>query len=402
MKGAIEPKRAGRDDHPLNHSNPELVDLIRGQIARAGPVTFAWFMEQALYHPQHGYYASGRARLGRHGDYFTNVSVGPVFGRLLARQIAEIWAAAGRGTPFTIVEQGAHDGQLAADVLAALAADAPECFDHAQYRIVEPFQPLRARQADRLRQFSSRIRWSNSLGEMEPFTGVHISNELLDAMPVHVCVRRRSCDERDAWLELHVDWQDDSFTFCDGPISDRQIEHWLHRMPDVPAGFQLEINLSAIGWLGQLSAKLQRGSALIIDYGILRQDLLLRARGGTLQFRSQHRILDSPFAHIGNCDITAHLDWNAIATQAIDGGLDIVGFADQHHFLSGILSVYPDTVTSSDQATGRQLQTLLHPEILGRSFQVLGLCRGLTTDFRLSGFRFARDPVERLGLDRSR
>ena len=108
--------------------NPALVDLIRAKIRRDGPVTFAWFMEQALYHPVHGYYSSGRCAIGRRGDYFTNVSVGSLFGRLLAAQFAEMWELLRRPDDFTIVEQGAHHGDFAADVLCTARAKAPEFF----------------------------------------------------------------------------------------------------------------------------------------------------------------------------------------------------------------------------------------------------------------------------------
>src|SRR5438105_5645346 len=103
--------------------------LIRGEIERHGPIPFARFMELALYHPEHGYYASGRAAIGRRGDFFTNVSVGPLFGKLLAAQFAEMWERLGKPHEFSIVEQGAHDGAFARDALAAARADAPEFFE---------------------------------------------------------------------------------------------------------------------------------------------------------------------------------------------------------------------------------------------------------------------------------
>src|SRR3982751_4631088 len=135
---------------PGNPGNPQLIKLIRSRIAADGPVSFAWFMEQALYHPQHGYYGSGRAKLGRTGDYFTNVSVGPMFGRLLAAQFAEVWHHLGTPRDFTLVEQGAHDGTLANDILAALSEDWSDCFMAIRYWIVEPFQSLREQQIGNL------------------------------------------------------------------------------------------------------------------------------------------------------------------------------------------------------------------------------------------------------------
>src|SRR4051812_463082 len=128
--------------------NPDLVEFIRGEIRRDGPVTFAWFMEQALYHPQFGYYSSGRCQIGRKGDYFTNVSVGPLFGRILAAQFVEMWRVLGRPERFTIVEQGAHNGDFAQDVLKVVREAEPDFFKALRYCIVEPFPVLRLRQEE--------------------------------------------------------------------------------------------------------------------------------------------------------------------------------------------------------------------------------------------------------------
>src|SRR6201993_2799183 len=119
--------------------NPDLIRCIRGEIDKQGPVSFGWFMHQVLYHPEHGYYSSGRCAIGRKGDYFTNVSVGPLFGQLLGAQFAEIWERLGKIDDFAIVEQGAHDGQFARDVLVSAQARSPEFFAALRYRIVEPF-----------------------------------------------------------------------------------------------------------------------------------------------------------------------------------------------------------------------------------------------------------------------
>jgi SAM-dependent MidA family methyltransferase len=143
-------------------------------------------MEQALYYPDHGYYSSGRAAIGRRGDYFTNVSVGPLFGDLLAAQFAEIWERLGKIDNFLIVEQGAHHGQFARDVLESTHRRFPEFFSALRYQIVEPFSVLQDRQSETLQQFRDRVSWKKSLDELDAFTGIHFSNELLDAMPVNL------------------------------------------------------------------------------------------------------------------------------------------------------------------------------------------------------------------------
>ena len=160
----------------MSTGDPALVELIRCEISNHGPVSFAWFMEQVLYRPEHGYYSSDRATIGRRGDYFTNVSVGPVFGELLAAQFAEVWERIGKIDNFLIVEQGAHHGEFARDVLESLQRRFPELFSVLRYQIVEPFSALQDRQAQTLQQFRDRVDWQGSLEEIEPFFGVHFSN----------------------------------------------------------------------------------------------------------------------------------------------------------------------------------------------------------------------------------
>jgi SAM-dependent MidA family methyltransferase len=352
-------------------------------------------MEQALYHPQHGYYSSGRAKLGRQGDYFTNVSVGPMFGRLLAFQFAEMWEQLERPGSFTIVEQGAHDGQFAHDVLRAISEFSPEFFKAVRYIIVEPSPVLRETQRTALSEFDQRIDWSDSLETIEPFSGVHFSNELLDAMPVHT-VRRTNGTQ---WMEKLVDWKDDQFAFVEAPVRDPRLNEQLNEFRDVPGEVELEINLATLDWVTAVSRKLERGFCLANDYGFVAPDFAApQHRTGTLQCRAQHRVIDSPFDFIGNCDITAHVNWTAIARHAEKTGLTISGFTDQHHFLTGIIAVHPEAAQSSDPGVRRQLQTLLHPEMMGRSFQALLLSRGTAPYQKLSGFKFAREPVSRLGL----
>ena len=368
-----------------------LTEFMISQIERAGPVSFAWFMEQALYHPEYGYYSSGTARLGRAGDYFTNVSVGPMFGRLIAAQLAEIWEKLEEPPHFTVAEQGAHTGDLARDVLSAIERSWPQCFDRLRYVIVEPFAALRKRQTQAVANFAGKVTWCESLEAMETFVGVHFSNELLDALPVHLVGKRpRSAKNRETeWFEKCVDWQRDKFTFVERPIADNRLRQQLEQFAALPG--QFEFNQAALDWVDVVSTKLQRGYVLIIDYGYVHDDLVQPVdRAATLQCRAQHQIVSSPFDRIGACDITTHVDWTLIAQCAQKQGFEIAGFTDQHHFLTGIISERPELATENDPSCRRQLQTLLHPEMLGRNCQVLGLSRGMDLKHTLSGFKFAR------------
>ena len=190
-------KSATRDEilstaQRLNSSTFGLGPLAPGSIRREGPISFAHFMEEALYHPEHGYYSSGRCAIGRRGDYFTSVSVGPLFGRLMAAQFAEIWEKLERPDDFVIVEQGAHHGEFATDVLEALRETTAGFFSRPSAIGLWS----RSRFCGNARRpcfavFLAKTEWCASLEEMEPFCGVNFSNELLDALPVHLLVRGR-------------------------------------------------------------------------------------------------------------------------------------------------------------------------------------------------------------------
>jgi SAM-dependent MidA family methyltransferase len=349
--------------------NPDLIRFIRAEIEKQGPQSFAWFMQQALYHPEHGYYSSGRCTIGRKGDYFTNVSVGPLFGQVLAAQFSEIWERLGKINDFVIVEQGAHDGQFARDVLEFVQTRLPEFFDALRYRIVEPFPILEERQRQALESFRDKVEWRESL---QPFIGVHFSNELLDAMPVRLI--------RDGTEKL-VGLDGDKFVFVER-LLDKAI-----------------VNQPALDWIDGIAANLQRGYIIAIDYGYTNEDFQR-----SLRVHARHRNLHSPFEAIGEADITMSVDWKSVVQRAQDDGLRIAGFTDQHHFLTGIVSQlgrggspepppgdWGQSPLSDSRKAKRELQTLLHPEMLGRAFQVLALEKNIDPSVaRLSGFKFAR------------
>jgi SAM-dependent MidA family methyltransferase len=367
-----------------------LTDFIRDAIRRDGPVTFAWFMEQALYHPEFGYYSSGRCEIGRRGDYFTNVSVGPLFGRLLARQFAEMWELLGRPTDFAIVEQGAHHGDFARDVLAAAQERLPEFFARLRYCVVEPFPVLRQRQTETLAGFGAKVEWEKSLADFEPFCGVHFSNELLDAIPVHLVVRQDAGGE---WKERWVAEAGGGFGFVDRPIAEENLQRHVTKIPGfLTAPYETEVNLAALEWIEEVSRKLERGFVLAVDYGYARDHFYsAERRSGTLQCYAAHRTVASPLQDVGLTDISAHVDWTSIAERAEECGLTLTGFTDQHHFITGLLSRSAEDELQSPRA----LQTLMHPEFLGTRFQYLALGKNAAGD--LSGFRFARDARGALG-----
>jgi SAM-dependent MidA family methyltransferase len=362
--------------------NPDLIRCIRAEIDKQGPISFARFMHQALYHPEHGYYSSGRCAIGRTGDYFTNVSVGPLYGQLLTAQFVEIWEQLGKIDNFMIVEQGAHDGQFARDVLESAQKRAPEFFAALRYRIVEPFPVLQERQSRTLEQFRDKVEWRDSL---QPFLGIHFSNELLDALPVRLISGE---------MEKLVDVEGDNFLFVERALSQGAA---ASKLPSDRWAF----NQPALEWVDDVAAKLQRGYIIAIDYGRLADEFQAR-----VQVRAQHRNLGSPFEQIGHADITIPVEWSTIIERAQANGLRVAGFTDQHHFLTGIIAEFGRGGSPEPPAgycgqsplpdspkTKRALQTLLHPEMLGRAFQVLALEKNVPAGApRLAGFKFEREP----------
>jgi SAM-dependent MidA family methyltransferase len=375
-----------------------LIYAIRDQIRREGPLPFARFMEQALYHPERGYYSSGRCAIGRRGDYFTSVSVGPLFGKLIAGQFVEIWEALDRPDDFVVVEQGAHHGEFACDVLEALRAAAPELYSQLRYRIVEPFAALRRRQEGVLREFADRLEWTGSIEEMERFAGVHFSNELLDAMPVHLLVSKDDGGEL-VWWERLVERTSCGFTFVDRPIADPRLRARLAKLPAPPVeGYQTEINLAMLDWIESLARKLVRGVILVADYGLTRDEFYAPPRhAGTLQCYADHRVLPSLLESVGESDLTTHVEWTSLVEEAERCGLTIAGFVDQHHFLGGLLVSHPELAAAGVEKS-HALHTLIHPEFLGTRFQFLGLTKEFPDVVSLGGFRFGRDARARLGL----
>ncbi|MDP9290873.1 MAG: SAM-dependent methyltransferase [Verrucomicrobiota bacterium] len=372
--------------------NPDLIAFIVDTIRASGPIPFRWFMEQALYHPQFGYYAAGTARIGRRGDFFTNVSVGPLFGKILAGVFADMWERLGKPHPFTIVEQGAHDGDFANDVLTTMARDFASLADAADYCIVEPFEVLEPRQRTKLAAFADKTRWARSISELQPFCGVHFSNELLDAMPVHL-VRFRNGE----WREKFVDAQDDHFIWIDkAPTNNLREPLDAAGAPRIE-NYETEINLEVLEWIDALAQKIERGFVLAFDYGCARHEFFAPERTrGTISGYLRHERQPDPLENAGLADITAHVEFTSLAERAVQAGFILAAFTDQHHFMVGAARDLLSTNQASPPNEIRAFKTLMHPEMLGTTFKVLALAKNVMPE--LSAFRFARGAATALSL----
>ncbi|MCX7825772.1 MAG: SAM-dependent methyltransferase [Verrucomicrobiae bacterium] len=341
------------------NANPEtrrakLEKAIVAEIAARGPISFARFMELALYHPQWGYYTApdAPARIGRRGDYFTNVSVGKVFGELLARQFATMWELMGKPAAFTLLELGAHSGRFAADVTAWIQRERPDF--HAALRYVPRDYP----------------------GEVpDAVAGCIFSNEFFDSLPVHRITR-----EQGEWREVFVTVEADRLAYGTGRLSSDALRSEIARLP-LPEvdGYTTEVHCEARSWMRRLARALARGFVLTIDYGYVADDYYAPHRkDGTLLCYHQHRLSNEPLANIGEQDITAHVNFTTLVEEGAANGLKPLGLTDQARFTVGLLDhLGAAALAGMEPRSAAQLKTLLHPELMGGTFKVLAQQRGM-------------------------
>ena len=369
------------DANALAHSE-RLRQALLERIRKQGALSFADYMEQVLYEPGLGYYMAGAVKFGEEGDFITAPEVSPLFGATLANEIRGVLLHTGGG----ILEFGAGSGKLALSILQALSD-----VEDLTYTIMEPSAELVSRQQQLLREaldesVFQRVRWLDALPDA--FTGVIVANEVMDALPVErfrksdgkvmqLCVNesletvRQAADET---LQAAVDAieADLGEPLCDG--------------------YQSEVCLLLKPWLASLSQTLTQGVVLLIDYGYPRREYYLPERvQGTLACYYRHRTHDDPFQWPGLQDITAHVDFTAVAEAAVAQELDLLGYASQSAFLldNQLLDLMEQESARSDSemqkiALARAVKTLTLPGEMGERFQVMALGRGY--DLRLQGF----------------
>lgn len=362
---------------------------IAEELRRKGPVPFARFMDQALYCPDLGYYERKQNSPGRRGDYYTSVSVGPLFGQLLGFQCAA-WAAEHPDDTLQIVECGAHDGRLALDLLDWLHRFRPSLSARLQYWIVEPSARRRAWQAGLLEPHRSRVTWIDDWSQAPPagFTGVILCNELLDAFPVH-CLRWDAAARR--WREWGVDLETAGrFTWTQLAASELE-PAWLPTVePELaavlPEGFRFEVAPEAARWWRRAARALRAGRMVAFDYGCETRERLLPTRSaGTLRAYAGHHQAGDVLADVGEQDLTAHVDWSRVREAGEAEGLVTDGLIEQGRFLTrlGALAWREDSGFGEwTTERTRQFQTLVHPAHLGAKFQVLVQRRGPATQDR--------------------
>lgn len=367
----------------------ELQQIITQRIQQSEQqrITFAEFMALALYHPQFGYYATPSSIIGPQGDFITSPHMGHDFGEMLAEQFADMWQALGQPNPFTLVEMGAGQGLVAADVLTHLQKHHADCFDCLTYIVVEKSAALKAEQKQRLNHWhgkGAKLSWQE-LADIptKSVVGCAFSNELVDAFPVH-------------WIELHqhqlkevwVGTSETGFIPILDELSTPDLQSYFDRvgidMASYPDGYRTEVNLAALDWLSVVVDRISKGYVLTIDYGYTAQRYYSPARReGTLQCYYRHAHHNDPFANIGEQDITAHVDFTALENRGREVGLEKIGFTQQGLFLMALglgdrLSKLSNSVTPNQEApapaTGRAIQNMMmRREALQQLISPMGL-----------------------------
>jgi SAM-dependent MidA family methyltransferase len=349
-----------------------LTDLIRER----GPLTVAAFMDAALYHPEAGYYARAAQRSGRAGDFFTNVDVGPLFGTLLARQIAEMAHCldGSPDAPFDLVEAGAGNGRLSRDILSGLSDEAPDVLARTRLHLVEASPTARLSARDTLGSFVAHLTTA-SIDLPETFEGVLLANELLDAMPVHQVVMHE-----DGLREMYVDHSDGRLVLCEGsPSTPRLARYFSDLGIDLEPGWRAEVSLAAIDWIRHAIGNMTRGFALLVDYGHPAAELYSATHStGTLTSYMRHTSpgpepsaasppwLTSP----GEQDLTAHVDFTSVIRAGQAAGAVTLGFMDQTYLLMALAA---DRLSMFSVRDRLALKTLLMPGGLGSTMKVLML-----------------------------
>lgn len=354
----------------------ELSDRIREEIAVRGPISFARFMEMALYFPELGYYERSPRVVGRGGDFYTSVTSGSVFGELLAFQFVE-WSGrlAEHSGRWQIVEAGAHDGQLAFDILSWIDGSADPRTEGMEYWIIEPSDRRRRWQQEKLAPFANRVRWRESLSELHNVRGVIFSNELLDAFSVH----RFGWDATACtWFEWGVTWNAGRFCWSrlpGEPMASVAPEIPRELLPYLPDGYIAERSPAAERWWASASAVLATGKLLTFDYGLSADELVVPERlNGTVRAYRQHHVSTDLLADPGEQDLTAHVQFGNLQDIGERAGLRTDRFCRQSEFLVAIAeNAWRQNAQFAAWTADkrRQFQTLIHPEHLGRSFRVL-------------------------------
>ena len=367
------------------NGNDELRKIILDRIGEQGKITFAEFMAGCLYEPGLGYYTSPGKKVGAEGDFYTSSNVHQVFGRLIAREIRRMWQTMEEPAEFDIVEVGAGNGRLAADVMNALSELDHRFYTAVTCRLIEAEPSLRELQREMLNTHLHKVVWSEpadlASGRLS-FSGCLYSNELIDSFPVHLVEMTAA-----GLKEVYVTAAEENFGEILSEPSRPELAAYLERLGIILyPGQRAEINLAAPAWLKSAAAALGRGFVMTIDYGFSAAELYAPHRkNGSLLCYYRHTIEENPYLRVGQQDITSHVDFTTLITVGEQEGLETVWFGEQYRFLMGagimeeMMLLEKSATTESERMKNRLgLKKLMLPDGgMGDTFKVLIQSKGL-------------------------
>ena len=358
-----------------------LEEITSEMIIKNGPISFCDFMEMALYFPGLGYYSSPAEKFGRNGDYYTSPYVTPVFGELIAKQIEEMWLKIG-GNEFVIIEFGGGNGLLCYDILQHLKKNS-RLYDNLRYCIIEKTNLTGTTSKIFLNE---KVYKFDSIEDIGSITGCILSNEVVDNFAVHQVVMK------DELMEVFVGYSKSGFTEIYIPAS-QEIKDYLGALDiHLPKGFRTEINLQAVNWIKEISEVLQKGYMLTIDYGYTQSQLYNSSRSaGSLLCYTKHTINADPYKNMGGQDITAHVNFSALAHWGSLYGLEFCGFTNQAQFLLSLgltnhLKKMEDENNYNSNDKSLMTSFLLD---MGSKFKILIQCKG-NVQKTLTGLQFCQ------------
>lgn len=369
-----------------------LRDRILREIEERGPMPFSRYMELCLYEPGLGFYERSAEIFGKAGDFYTSSDVHAVFGRLLARQFEEMWRALGSPARIELVELGPGRGLFARDVLDWSRKKFPEFFAALHYQLVERSAALRGRLAERMKEAVEEGEASIADDLLAPSSEnvILFANEFLDALPVEVISDRGL---------VRVTRHDAALIESFAPVP-REVQDYLDRYAVTPeAGERVEAGLAALEWMRRLAHAVPRGFLVLVDYGYQREELLAGRHRGTVVAARRHQLSHDPYEAPGEQDITAHVNFTAVAAAGEAAGLQTLGLVTQSQFLMGIGEAnqfgdaFEECRLPQEQAkVALQLKHLVTPAGMGENFQALVMGKGIGKEeaAQLSGLRFAR------------
>ncbi len=383
-----EDSASAKDDAQVN-STPAgdgasaVLNEIKRRIRETGPITFAEYMGLALYHPQGGYYTSGNAVWGKDGDYYTSLDVTPVFAGLIAKQINDMWVLTGSPREFTLLEAGSGRGLLSGGILEYARDRYPRLYEALSVILVDkrPLVP---------EGFDDKVEAFEELSSVKaPFVGVVLTNELLDALPVHRVTGKApdeggptaACELKELYVGLGCDG---ALVELPGELSTGRLREYFEALGiTLLNGQRAEVALSALDWIKDIGALLESGFVITIDYGMPARELYRPGRDGTLLCHYRHRRSEDPFERVGEQDITAHVDFTSLAAAGSGAGLLLAGYTTQFYFLMGLGAA--EELIEIKGTGGEEIDAIEHnqaikklimPSEMGDTFKVLIQSKG--------------------------